>query len=31
MFGPREFPRETTVQVNPGGSDWDTHVSYNFR
>ncbi|HWM68328.1 MAG TPA: NAD-dependent deacylase [Steroidobacteraceae bacterium] len=21
----------TTVQVNPGGSDWDTHVSYNFR
>jgi NAD-dependent SIR2 family protein deacetylase len=21
----------TTVQMNPGGSDWDTHVSYNFR
>ncbi len=21
----------TTVQVNPGGSSWDEHVSYNFR
>jgi NAD-dependent deacetylase len=24
-------PGVTTVQVNPGGSDWDTRVSYNFR
>jgi hypothetical protein len=21
----------TTAQVNPGGSTWDKHVSYNFR